>query len=99
MYIQGIVNYKGINKMIKFYEDKIREMLKNVKEENGVQYISVNCMDVLNGYSVIVAENEETAKLISDTFGYKFENLKAKTDGLVSRKEIVKVMRDIYKKD
>lgn len=95
----GQLEIANVEEFLNRYEDKIREILKNVKEENSVQYISVNCMDVLNGYSVIVAENEETAKLISDTFGFKFKNLKAKTDELVSRKEIVKVMRDIYKKD
>lgn len=95
----GQLEIANVDDFLEKYEEKIREILKNVKEENDVQYISVNCMDVLNGYSIIVAENEETAKLISDTFGFKFKNLKAKTDGLVSRKELVKVMRDIYKKD
>lgn len=94
----GQLEVANVEKFLEKYEDKIREVLKNVKEENDVEFISVNCMDVINGYSIIVAENEQTAKLISDTFGYKFENLKAKTDELVSRKELVKVMRDLYKK-
>ena len=55
-------------------------------------------MDIINGYTVIVAENEETAKLISDAIGVTFENLKSRIDKLVSRKEIVKVIREIYKK-
>ena len=54
-------------------------------------------MDIINGYSVIVAENDKTAEIISNAIGLKFEDLKAKTDELVSRKEIVKVMRDLYK--
>ena len=47
-------------------------------------------MDIINGYSVIVARDEKTAKLISNAVGLKFDDLKTKTNELVSRKEIVK---------
>ena len=65
---------------------------------NDVDYISVNCMDIINGYSIIVARDDKTAKVISDAVGFEFKDLKAKTNELVSRKEIVKVIRGIYKK-
>ena len=55
-------------------------------------------MDIINGYSIIVAKDEKTAKIISDAVGFEFKDLKAKTNELVSRKEIVKVIRAIYKK-
>lgn len=75
------------------------KILDTVCIENNVDYISVNCMDIINGYSVIIARDEKTAKVIYDAIGYDFKDLKAKTDELVSRKEIVKVVRKIYKKN
>ncbi len=68
------------------------------KNEKDVEYISVNCMDIINGYSIIVAYDEKTAKVIFDAVGFEFKELKAKTNELVSRKEIVKIIREIYKK-
>ena len=72
--------------------------LLKVKDENNVDYISVNCMDIINGYTIILAENEATANIISDAINVKFIKLKAKIDKLVSRKEIIKIIRAIYKK-
>ena len=55
-------------------------------------------MDIINGYTIILAENEATANIISDAINVKFIKLKAKIDKLVSRKEIIKIIRAIYKK-
>ena len=74
------------------------EEFLNRKDENNVDYISVNCMDIINGYTIILAENEATANIISDAINVKFIKLKAKIDKLVSRKEIIKIIRAIYKK-
>lgn len=94
----GQIEIANVDEFLEKYESNVRKVLKTIKEENDVKYISVNCMDIINGYTVIVAENEETAKLISDAIGVTFENLKSRIDKLVSRKEIVKVIREIYKK-
>ena len=57
-----------------------------------------NCMDIINGYSVILAGNERTEEIISNAIGVRFKELKARTDELVSRKEIVKIIRYMYGK-
>lgn len=94
----GQLEVANVDKFLEKYEHDIREILMNVSIENRVDYISVNCMDIINGYSIIVANDEKTAKLISEAIGIQFNDLKAKTDKLISRKEIVKVVRDIYHK-
>jgi len=94
----GQLEVANVDDFLNKYEDKIREILETVSKENNVDYISVNCMDIINGYSVIVAYNNETAKLITKATGIKFNNLKARVDELVSRKEIVKIIRNIYNK-
>ena len=94
----GQLEVANVDEFLNKYERDIRNVLKTVSEENNVEYISVNCMDIINGYSVIVAENEKTAEIISNAIGVQFKELKARTDELVSRKEIVKIIRSFYKK-
>ena len=94
----GQLEVANVDEFLNKYEKKIRDILKTVSIEKNVDYISVNCMDIINGYSVIVAQNEKTAKIISDSIGIEFKDLKAKTNELISRKEIVKIIRDIYHK-
>lgn len=94
----GQLEVANVDDFLNKYEQDIRNVLNIVSEEKNVEYISVNCMDIINGYSVIIVKNEETAEIISNAIGLKFKDLKAKTGELVSRKEIVKVMRNIYSK-
>lgn len=94
----GQLEVANVDEFLNKYEPEIRNILKTVSKEKNVEYISVNCMDIINGYSVIVAENEKTAEIISNAIGLKFENLKAKTEELISRKEIVKIIRCMYGK-
>lgn len=94
----GQLEVANVETFLEKYEDDIREILQVVSKENEVEYISVNCMDIINGFSVIVAKDEKTAKIISDAVGVNFTDLKAKANRLISRKEIVKVVRAIYKK-
>ena len=93
----GQLEVANVDEFLNKYETDIRNILKTVCRENDVEYISVNCMDIINGYSIIVAGNEKTAEIISNAIGLNFKDLKAKTNELVSRKEIVKVMRELYK--
>lgn len=92
----GQLEIANVDNFLQQYEQSIRNILNQVSKENDVEYISVNCMDVINGYSVIIANDEKVAKLITDATGIKFENLKARVNELLSRKEIVKIIREIY---
>ena len=94
----GQLEVANVEDFLNKYENEIRKILNTVSEENDVDYISVNCMDIINGYSVIVAGNEKTAEIISNAIGVRFKELKARTDELVSRKEIVKIIRCMYGK-
>lgn len=94
----GQLEIANVEEFLNRNEEKVRAIFKKVKDENNVDYISVNCMDIINGYTIILAENEATANIISDAINVKFIKLKAKIDKLVSRKEIIKIIRAIYKK-
>ena len=92
----GQLEIANVDIFLQQYEQQIRNILNQVAKEKDVEYMSVNCMDVINGYSVIIANDEKVAKLITDATGIKFENLKARVNELLSRKEIVKIIREIY---
>ena len=94
----GQLEVANVEDFLGKYENDIRKILENVSKDNNVEYMSVNCMDIINGYSIIVAKDEKTAIVISNATGIEFKDLKAKTNYLVSRKEIVKTIRKIYKK-
>ncbi|MBQ9181849.1 MAG: DHH family phosphoesterase [Bacilli bacterium] len=94
----GQLEVANVEDFLEKYEDSIRNVLETVSKEKEVEYMSVNCMDIINGYSIIVALNDKTANLISKSIGVNFIELKAKINELISRKEIVKVIRNIYSK-
>lgn len=93
----GQLEIANVDEFLARYEQDVRNILKTVSKENNVEYISVNCMDIINGYSIIIAIDDKTANIISDAINIKFDNLKARANELISRKEIVKVMRELYK--
>lgn len=73
----GQLEVANVDDFLIKYENDIRNILETVSKENDVDFISVNCMDIINGYTVIVAYNDATANLITDATGIKFNNLKA----------------------
>ena len=74
----GQLEVANVDDFLNKYESDIRKILDTVSKENNVDYISVNCMDIINGYSIIVARDEKTAKVIYDAVGFEFKDLKAK---------------------
>ena len=93
----GQLEIVDVNEFLNKYQEELLDIMHIVQIENDVEYISINCMDILNGYTVILAIDKKTADLIEDTTKIKFDGIKARINELISRKEIVKVMRDLYK--
>lgn len=84
------LEYANMENFLLGNEIKIREILHEIKKENNLDYILINCVDILNGYSTILVIDDETEKLIADLLNAKFIQKKAKMDELILRKEIFK---------
>lgn len=84
------LEYANIENFMLNHEMKIRKILQDVKQEKNLDYILINCVDILNGYSIILVIDEETEKLMTDLLKVKFVNQKAKLNNLILRKEIFK---------
>lgn len=59
----GQLEVANVEEFLEKYEDNIRKILDVVSKENDVEFISVNCMDIINGYSVIVVRDEKQQNL------------------------------------
>ena len=73
--------------------------MKDVKNEKQIDFIFINCIDILNGYTIIFGVDEETNKFITKIFEYNFnENNVIKIDKVIQRKELTAILsKNIYK--
>lgn len=92
----GQLEIVNVEEFLNKYQQEILDIMHTVQKENDVEYLSINCMDILNGYTVVLAVDEKTASLIEDATKIKFDGIKARIDELISRKEIVKFIREKY---
>ena len=79
---------------LKEKEDKIIKVLNEVKIEKETDYLFLNMVDILNGFSLIYCNLEPTKRLVEKVFNLKFKGNIAKWDCLVQRKEMTKAIRD-----
>ena len=55
----------NIEVFLKEKEEKIIKELKLVKEEKNIDYIFINCIDILNGFNIVLIIDEDTKDLLS----------------------------------
>lgn len=94
----GQLEVANVDGFLEKEEKEIRKILDEVQSEKNEEYLSINCVDILNGYSIIIAQNKKTEELISDLLNINFSNGKAKANQFLTRKEIVKIVREKYGK-
>lgn len=87
----------NIEDFIKEKEEKIIQELKTVKREKDIDYIFINCVDILNGFNIILTIDDETTNFLRTELGYVFENNKCKFEKLIQRKDITKAIRETLK--
>ena len=89
----------NIEKFLSQKQEKIIDILNQVKEENGIDYILINCIDILNGFNIILTIDEDTKELLEEKLGYSFENNRCKFNKLLQRKDITKAIRETIKEN
>jgi inorganic pyrophosphatase/exopolyphosphatase len=88
----------NIDDFIKQKEKLIISILKDIKQEKEVDYLFVNCVDILNGFSLVYCLDEKTKRLVEEILQLKFNGNLAKAEKLIQRKEMTKAIRE-YKGD
>lgn len=90
----GQLEMCDIENFINNKKDLINKILTDIDSEKDLDFLFVNMVDILNGYSLIYTLDEESKKMMNRLFDLEFEGPMARFDGLVQRKEITKAIRD-----
>lgn len=86
------LEYANVEDFLQENEMQIRKILSDIKREKNLDYILINCVDILKGFSTILVIDEETEKLISDLLKVKLQNRKVQLNHLILRKEIYRML-------
>ena len=87
----------NIEEFLKDKKQKIISIMQEVKIEKKIDYIFCNCVDILNGYIIVIVPNEDSKEFFEKTFGYQFnENDTLKIDRIIQRKEMTRALREKY---
>ena len=87
----------NMEEFLKQKQDKVGFILNQIKEEKGLDYIFINCVDILNGFNIVLTIDDDTKELLEKKLGYSFENMKCKFDRVIQRKDITKAIRETVK--
>lgn len=72
----------------------IQNILNSILEEKQLDYIFLNCIDILNGYSILYTPFSKTEDYIKNYFEGAFENGQLILNPLFMRKEIIKLLKE-----
>lgn len=72
----------------------IQNILNSILEEKQLDYIFLNCIDILNGYSILYTPFSKTEDYIKNYFEGAFENGQLILKPLFMRKEIIKLLKE-----
>lgn len=92
--IIGQLEVANIEEFLKEKKQKVLKIMKEIKEEKQVDYIFINCVDILNGFIIVIGLDEESRDFVKKIYGYEFdENGEAKINKIIQRKEMTKILR------
>ena len=72
---------------------RILNLLKQLKQELALDHIFLTVPDLEKGFNLIVTDDLNYQKILSEALGVSFTNSLAKTDHLLMRKEIIPMLR------
>ncbi|MCX6780380.1 MAG: hypothetical protein NT034_04380, partial [Candidatus Magasanikbacteria bacterium] len=75
---------------------EIRQVLKELKAEQHLDYIFLNFIDLAKGMNSFVAVDEKTVELLSKVLSVKFENDIAYSNSMLLRKQIYPLIKEFF---
>ena len=84
----GQLELVNVSDFIDKNKQAIINIMKAIKYERNIEFLSVNCIDILNGYTVIISIDKQTKKVLTDILDLEFKNDCARISNIVTRKEI-----------
>lgn len=79
---------------LKNHQNRIKSILIDILKKKRVDYIFLNCIDILNGYCILYTPFSSTEDYLSNFFEGNFENGQLIVNPLFMRKEIIKLLKE-----
>lgn len=92
--IIGQLELVNASKFLESNKTKINEIIKDIYSEYNVKYVFINIIDILNGYHILYASDEETISYLEKKFKVKFNKGIFKENIIFLRKEIKKYLKN-----
>lgn len=89
----GQLELTNVEDFLKIHIKNIKNILETIKTENHLDYIFLNCVDILNGYNIFVFIDSDTEQLVSNALSVKCENGFGKTDYILMRKRLIPLIK------
>ncbi|PIN74987.1 hypothetical protein COV18_04475 [Candidatus Woesearchaeota archaeon CG10_big_fil_rev_8_21_14_0_10_37_12] len=77
----------------------IRNALKELKEKNNLDLIFLTCIDVEKRFNTFVVIDDNSKILLENALNITFENNVAKRNGIIMRKEIVPLLKELLESE
>lgn len=92
----GIVQWEALD-VGRFVDRRLVEIeqtLAGMQQAHGVEAILLTCIDVREGYNLLVAFDEPTRQLLRSALGVRFDGPLGRRPGVLMRKEIVPLLAE-----
>ncbi len=88
----------GVDAFLRRSMQEIKDALQGLKEERAFDHIFLTCIDTGEAFNTFVAIDGKTEALLAEVLGVSFEKGVARRKGILMRKEIVPIMKEVLEK-
>ncbi len=82
----------NLEDFLKINKYKICQILKTIKIEKQLDYIFINCIDILNGFNILLSVDDNTAELLNKVYNLSSINNEARTPHIILHKELINLL-------
>lgn len=91
----GQLEFINVEKYVEEHEEEILSILASLKEQEHLDKIFLSCIDIIDGYNYFITNQEDTKDMISKTLQITFRGNIARREGIIMRKEIVPLLKEL----
>ena len=94
----GQLEVANVKEFIDKNKDNIINTMEHIRQERKIELLSVNCIDILNGYTIIISLNNKTTEILFNALKFDFKNGLSYIPKIITRKEISEKVWEKYGK-
>lgn len=85
----------GVEQLLKNRLTEVLHILRNLKEEQNLDYIFLNCIELEQAKNYFVVEDEDIQEILAEILDIDFKNSVAERPNLIMRKQIVPLLKQV----